>query len=127
MSAGPFRAKDRSRWAKLDIRRRSIYIKTLLVARIVTLGSGAMEERQATVKNRLGLHARPSALLVQATTKLVSEITLIKDGLEVNGKSIMGVMMLAAEVGSRIVVRAEGADEVEAAEKVMKMIESAFD
>ena len=86
-----------------------------------------MEERQATVKNRLGLHARPSALLVQATTKLVSEITLIKDGLEVNGKSIMGVMMLAAEVGSRIVVRAEGADEVEAAEKVMKMIESAFD
>ncbi|MDP6775602.1 MAG: HPr family phosphocarrier protein, partial [Candidatus Latescibacteria bacterium] len=70
-----------------------------------------MEERQATVKNKLGLHARPSALLVQATSKLASEIALIKDGLEVNGKSIMGVMMLAAEVGARITVRAEGADE----------------
>ena len=86
-----------------------------------------MEERQATVKSKLGLHARPSALLVQATAKLSSEITLIKDGLEVNGKSIMGVMMLAAEVGSKIMVRADGADEVEAAEKVVKMIESAFD
>ena len=115
------------KWAELDIRERSIYIKTLLVARIVTLGLGAMEERQATVKSKLGLHARPSALLVQATAKLSSEITLIKDGLEVNGKSIMGVMMLAAEVGSKIMVRADGADEVEAAEKVVKMIESAFD
>ncbi len=86
-----------------------------------------MEERQATVKSKLGLHARPSALLVQATTKLESEITLTKDGLEVNGKSIMGVMMLAAEVGARILVRAEGADEAEAADKVVKMIESAFD
>ena len=86
-----------------------------------------MEERQATVKNKLGIHARPSALLVQATAKFASEIILIKDGLEVNGKSIMGVMMLAAETGSTILVRAEGEDEAEAVAKIVQMIEYKFD
>ncbi len=86
-----------------------------------------MEERQATVKDKLGIHARPSALLVQAAAKFASEITLIKDGLEVNGKSIMGVMMLAAETGSTILVRTEGEDEVEAVDKIVKMIEHKFD
>ena len=86
-----------------------------------------MEERQATVKNKLGIHARPSSLLVQATAKFVSEVTLTKDSLEVNGKSIMGVMMLAAETGSTILVRAEGEDEVEAVDKIVKMIEYKFD
>ena len=86
-----------------------------------------MEEREATVKNRLGIHARPSALLVQAAKKFSSEITLVKDGLEVNGKSILGVMMLEAVVGSKIRVRAEGEDEVVAARKMFKLIESAFD
>ena len=86
-----------------------------------------MEERQATVKNRLGLHARPAALLVQATSRYVCEIILVKGGLEVSGKSIMGVMMLAAEEGSTILVRAEGEDEVEAVAKTVKMIERTFD
>ncbi len=86
-----------------------------------------MEERQATVKNRLGLHARPAALLVQATSRYVCEITLVKGGLEVSGKSIMGVMMLAAEEGSTILVRAAGEDEVEAVAKTVKMIERTFD
>ena len=86
-----------------------------------------MEEREATVKNKLGIHARPSALLVQGASKFASEITLIKDGLEVNGKSIMGVMMLAAEVGAKIQVRVEGEDETEAADKVVELIESIFD
>ena len=86
-----------------------------------------MEERLATVKSRLGIHARPSALLVQAAAKFASEITLAKDGLEINGKSIMGVMMLAAETGAKILVRAEGKDEADAARKMAEMIESKFD
>lgn len=86
-----------------------------------------MAEREATVKNRLGIHARPSALLVQAAAKYVSEITLIKDGLEVNGKSIMGVMMLAAETGAIIRVRAAGPDEEEALDEIVRMIEGEFD
>ena len=90
-------------------------------------GAYLMEERLATVKSRLGIHARPSALLVQAAAKFVSEITLAKDGLEINGKSIMGVMMLAAETGAKILVRAEGKDEADAAKVMAKMIESKFD
>ncbi|HCR16665.1 MAG TPA: HPr family phosphocarrier protein [Candidatus Latescibacteria bacterium] len=86
-----------------------------------------MEERKATVKNLLGIHARPSALIVQAAAKFVSEITLIKQGLEINGKSIMGVMMLAAETGAVIQVRTEGEDEAQAAEKMVEMIENKFD
>ncbi len=86
-----------------------------------------MEERKATVKNSLGIHARPSALIVQAAAKFVSEITLIKEGLEINGKSIMGVMMLAAETGAVIQVRTEGEDEAQAVEKMVEMIENKFD
>lgn len=86
-----------------------------------------MVERQATVKNKLGIHARPSALIVQAAAKFASEITFLKDGLEVNGKSIMGVMMLAAETGASIVVRTEGEDEEGAAAKMLEMIEHHFD
>ena len=86
-----------------------------------------MAEREATVKNRLGIHARPSALLVQAAAKFVSEITLIKDGLEVNGKSIMGVMMLAAETDATIRVRTAGPDEDEALDEIVRMLEGEFD
>jgi phosphocarrier protein len=86
-----------------------------------------MEERKATVKNSLGIHARPSALIVQAAAKFVSEITLMKEGLEINGKSIMGVMMLAAETGAVIRVRAEGEDEEQAADKMVAIIENKFD
>lgn len=86
-----------------------------------------MQEKQVTVKNRLGIHARPSALLVQAASKFVSEITFEKDGLSINGKSIMGVMMLAAEVGAVIKVRTEGTDEEDALRKLVEMIESDFD
>lgn len=86
-----------------------------------------MLEKQATVKNKLGIHARPSALLVQAASKFQSDITLEKDGLAINGKSIMGVMMLAAEVGSVITLRIVGNDEAEAMEKMADMIEYKFD
>ena len=86
-----------------------------------------MLERRATVKNKLGIHARPAALLVQAAAKFTSEITLEKDGLAINGKSIMGVMMLAAEVGSVIKVRVEGEDARTALDHIAEMIESKFD
>ncbi len=86
-----------------------------------------MVERNAAVKNRLGIHARPAALLVKAAATFKCEILLVKDGLEINGKSIMGVMMLAAEQGSTILVRTEGEDEEAAADKVVGVIEGVFE
>lgn len=86
-----------------------------------------MLERRATVKNKLGIHARPAALLVQAAAKFTCEITLEKDGLAINGKSIMGVMMLAAEVDSVITVRVAGEDACTALDRIVEMIESKFD
>ena len=86
-----------------------------------------MPEKQATVKNKLGIHARPSALLVQAAAKYDSEITLEKDGLAINGKSIMGLLELAAEVRAVITVRVDGEDAQDALEKIGEMIETEFD
>ena len=86
-----------------------------------------MLEQRAKVKNKLGIHARPAALLVQAAAKFTSEITLEKDGLTINGKSIMGVMMLAAEVDSVITVRVEGEDARDALDHIVEMIELKFD
>ncbi|HAA76825.1 TPA: phosphocarrier protein HPr [Candidatus Latescibacteria bacterium] len=86
-----------------------------------------MVEIRATVKNRLGIHARPAAYLVKASSKFDAEVTFEKDRLEVNGKSIMGVMMLAAETGAEIIVRANGSDESDAAKELAGMIESELD
>ncbi|HYN83512.1 MAG TPA: HPr family phosphocarrier protein [Gemmatimonadaceae bacterium] len=69
-----------------------------------------MPERTVRITNKLGLHARPAAEIVKTAARFKSEITIIRDELEVNGKSIMGVMMLAAEFGSTILIRAEGVD-----------------
>ena len=69
-----------------------------------------MIERQVTVTNSHGIHARPAAEIVKLAAKFTSHITLVRDDLEVNGKSIMGVMMLAAECGALLLVRANGAD-----------------
>ena len=63
-----------------------------------------MVTKTVTIVNKLGLHARPSAQLVMAASRFQAEVSLSKDALRVNGKSIMGVMMLAAEKGSQIVV-----------------------
>jgi phosphocarrier protein len=70
-----------------------------------------MIEKSIRIVNKLGLHARPAALFVKTAGKFKSEVWVRKDDLEVNGKSIMGVMMLAAECGSDIVLRIEGEDE----------------
>jgi phosphocarrier protein HPr len=85
-----------------------------------------MLERTVTIQNRNGLHARPAAEIVKTAAKFKSEITLIRDDLEVNGKSIMGVMMLAAEYGSQLVLRVDGPDEQAAIDALATLIESKF-
>ncbi len=85
-----------------------------------------MTERNVTITNKYGIHARPAAEIVKTAAKFKCEITLVRDGLEVNGKSIMGVMMLAAEQGSTLLVRAEGADEEAAVEALAALIASNF-
>ena len=85
-----------------------------------------MTERTVTIANRNGLHARPAAEIVKLAAKYKADILLVRDDLEVNGKSIMGVMMLAAEYGSSLVLRAEGPDEQEAVGAIAKLIESKF-
>ena len=85
-----------------------------------------MIERTVTIQNRNGLHARPAAEIVKTAAKFRAEVTLIRDDLEVNGKSIMGVMMLAAEYGSQLVIRCEGADEQAALDALATLIEGKF-
>jgi len=85
-----------------------------------------MIERTVTIANKNGLHARPAAEIVKTAAKFKAEITLVRDDLEVNGKSIMGVMMLAAEYGSSLVLRAEGLDAEEAVSAIAKLIEGKF-
>jgi phosphocarrier protein HPr len=85
-----------------------------------------MTERNVTIMNKYGIHARPAAEIVKTAAKFKSEITLIKDDVEVNGKSIMGVMMLAAEQGSTMLVRADGPDEEAAVEALTALIASNF-
>ena len=78
------------------------------------------------IKNNSGLHARPAAHLVKVAGQFSSDIKILKDGLEVNGKSIMGVMMLAAEPGSEIEFVIEGADEQAAFQAIVELIEKKF-
>jgi len=78
------------------------------------------------IENELGLHARPAALFVQKASKYKADIFLKKDDMEVNGKSIMSVMMLAVESGTNIKIRASGEDEKEAIRDLMDLIESNF-
>jgi phosphocarrier protein len=85
-----------------------------------------MVERSVQVVNKNGLHARPAAEIVKAAARFRSDITIVRDDLEVNGKSIMGVMMLAAEYGSLLLLRADGADEQDAVAAIATLIESKF-
>ncbi len=85
-----------------------------------------MIEREATIVNRDGLHARPAARIVRLASSFSSEVELAKDGVGVNGKSIMGVMMLAAECGSSITIRADGPDAAEAVEALAQLVASGF-
>jgi phosphocarrier protein HPr len=82
-----------------------------------------MLTREAKITNSLGLHARPASLFVKTAAQFESDIRIEKDGVEVNGKSIMGVMMLAAEQGSTVIIKADGKDEKEAIEALIQLIE----
>jgi phosphocarrier protein len=80
----------------------------------------------ATIRNKRGLHARASAKIVEASARFESEIHIIKDGTAVNGRSIMGLMMLAASIGSTVMVTTEGPDAQEALTAILALIEAKF-
>lgn len=86
-----------------------------------------MTQKEFTVKNKLGLHARPAALFVQTSNRFRSKIKVRKGDQEVDGKSIMGLMMLAAEEGSSLVVLADGTDEKEALAALDALFQNRFD
>jgi len=79
------------------------------------------------IRNRAGLHTRPAASVVKLAAKFKSEFYIIKDGFEINGKSIIGVMTLAAEQGSQLILRFEGDDEQQAAESIVGLFDRGFD
>jgi phosphocarrier protein HPr len=83
-------------------------------------------ERQLRILNENGVHARPAAEIVKVAARYRSEISFLRDDLTVNGKSIMGVMMLAAECGSTITVRATGDDEAEAVDAIDALVANRF-
>ena len=87
-----------------------------------------MVEKTATIINPLGIHARPAALLVQAAAQFTANIYFSKGDVDqVNGKSIMGVMMLAAEQGAQVTVMAEGEDAAAAVEELVALLQSNFE
>ncbi len=85
-----------------------------------------MIERTATIVNPLGLHARPAAQFVKLASSFQAHIEVEKDGMPVNGKSIMGVMMLAAECGATLRIRADGADAEAAVEALAQLVGDGF-
>ena len=85
-----------------------------------------MVNKEFVIKNKLGLHARAAAQLVQSCNRFRSEITVKKDAVEVNGKSIMGILMLAAAQGSRITLVIDGEDEQQALETLGQLIDDGF-
>ena len=85
-----------------------------------------MPEIQLVIRNQLGLHARACALFVKTSSRFKSNVSVSRDDLEVNGKSIMGVMMLAAEEGATILVKADGPDAGEALEAIRELVDGKF-
>jgi len=83
-------------------------------------------QQDLEIKNRLGLHARPAALIAQTASGFNCEISLAKDGVSVNAKSIMGVMMLAAEYGSTLQITTNGNDEQNAFDAIKTLFENKF-
>src|SRR5438105_9057962 len=88
--------------------------------------TGQKVEKEITILNRLGLHARPAAMFVRVVSRFRCDVWVAKEGEEINGKSIMGLMMLAAGQGSKLRIRAEGPDAAEAVKEIEQLIESRF-
>jgi phosphotransferase system HPr (HPr) family protein len=80
-------------------------------------------EKTVTVKSEQGLHARVATMVVRAMQNFTSEVTVIKDGMEVNARSVLGLLLLAATPGTEILVRAQGPDSSEAIEELSRLIE----
>ncbi|MEY2487544.1 MAG: phosphocarrier protein HPr [Verrucomicrobiota bacterium] len=91
-----------------------------------TSARGQKVEKEIAIVNRLGLHARPAAMFVRIASRYRSEVWVAKEGEEVNGKSIMGLMMLAAGQGSKLRIRCEGPDAQKAIEEIEELIKSRF-
>jgi len=83
-------------------------------------------EKELTIENRLGLHARPAAMFVRIASRHRAEVWVSKEGEEVNGKSIMGLMMLAAGQGSKLRIRCDGPDADKAMEELEELIKAGF-
>ncbi|MDQ6655438.1 MAG: HPr family phosphocarrier protein [Verrucomicrobiota bacterium] len=83
-------------------------------------------EKEVTIVNRLGMHARPAAMFVRTASRFACEVWVEKDGEQINGKSIMGLMMLAAGQGSKLKLRCEGADSAEAMKELEQLIAGRF-
>ena len=86
-----------------------------------------MTEKFLTVLNRAGIHARPAALIAQTANKFSSEITIEKDSVVINAKSIMGVITMAAGYDTKLVLKAEGPDEKDAVQAIAQLFESKFE
>src|ERR1700691_4313732 len=83
--------------------------------------------KEITVSNKLGIHARPAALFVKTANRFACDIFVEKDGEKINGKSIMGLMMLAAGPGSRLIIHAHGADALQALAELEALVKRKFD
>ncbi|MEY2481960.1 MAG: phosphocarrier protein HPr [Verrucomicrobiota bacterium] len=87
---------------------------------------GQKIEKEITIINRLGLHARPAAMFVRISSRYRSEVWVEKEGEQINGKSIMGLMMLAAGQGSKLLIRCEGPDADKVMEELEELIQKKF-
>ena len=85
-----------------------------------------MREREVTIRNRAGVHTRPAAAIVKLAAKFKSEFYIEKDDVAINGKSIIGVMTLAAEQGSKLLLKFDGSDEEEFSNAMAELFESGF-
>src|SRR6202790_1150072 len=98
-----------------------------ILSRKPSSASSQKVSKEVTILNRLGLHARPSAMFVKVCNRHKCDIWVERDGEQVNGKSIMGLMMLAAGQGTKLVLSAEGADAEKGIQELELLIEKRFD
>ena len=101
-----------------------VHVTALLSATAMRMPD--MQQRPVTIINKLGLHARAAAKFVTVASSFSSEIDIAKDGQKVNGKSIMGVMMLAASRGTELIILVNGSDETEAADSLESLVAERF-
>ena len=98
----------------------------LLNRRSASSARGEKVEKEVTIVNRLGMHARPAAMFVRIASRFRCEVWVEKEGEQINGKSIMGLMMLAAGQGSKLLIRCEGADADRALQELEALIAGRF-